>query len=346
MLAKHANENEVELIDLHGMHVTADFPLRPINILSKLSRIFIHLFYIKFFNWLFPTKGEVFFNTSFNKGAISRDLMYMKQCVKYDRSFSVFIHGWAESFILEIEGTAYEKKVAHHLSKARVVWVLADDFKNKLVKWGIDEALIKVETTMVDETLLPEFNCEEKERRRKSRPLSILFLSRIVKEKGIYEAIEAFGAFQEGVSNSEFRIAGTGPELENVKRYVKQHKYSNIIFVGFVSGEDKQQLLVNSDILLFPSYSEGMPIAIMEAMAFGCAIITRRVGGLKDFFQHGKMGYITDSLDPVVFREFLIELSSNQHLIDEIGRYNYKYAQNHLLSSVVTGRILNELEAG
>ncbi len=59
---------------------------------------------------------------------------------------------------------------------------------------------------------------------------------------------------------------------------------------------------------LFPTYHEGMPGSVLEAMGYGLPVITRTVGGLPDFFEHEKMGFITESLDASVFADFLEQL--------------------------------------
>ncbi len=68
-------------------------------------------------------------------------------------------------------------------------------------------------------------------------------------------------------------------------------------FLGHVSGAAKTQAFRAADIYLFTSLAEGMPNSVLEAMAFGLPIVTRPVGGIRDFFEDGRMGYATDSLD-------------------------------------------------
>lgn len=78
-----------------------------------------------------------------------------------------------------------------------------------------------------------------------------------------------------------------------------------------------------------------MPTSVLEAMAFGLPIITRPVGGLSDFFENEKMGYLVQSLNPNDFAEKIIYLFDNQDSIEEIGEYNYIYAKKHFYASNV-----------
>ncbi len=73
---------------------------------------------------------------------------------------------------------------------------------------------------------------------------------------------------------------------------------------------------------LFLSYTEGMPTVVLEAMIFGLPIFTRKVGGLIDFFENGKMGYISSSLDPVVFAEAMKPYIESSAKMKSVSLYN------------------------
>ena len=67
-----------------------------------------------------------------------------------------------------------------------------------------------------------------------------------------------------------------------------------------------------------------------EAMAWGLPVITRAVGGVRDFFENGKMGFATDSKDPVAFFGYMDELARDAAKTQLIGEYNREYAKNIL----------------
>lgn len=97
---------------------------------------------------------------------------------------------------------------------------------------------------------------------------------------------------------------------------------------------------MRSHIYILPTYhGEGMPHSLLEAMGFGLPVITRPVGGVIDFFEHGKMGYITESKDPAVLAELIENLIEDAELRREMAIYNFKYAQQRFLSSEVVKRL-------
>ena len=106
-----------------------------------------------------------------------------------------------------------------------------------------------------------------------------------------------------------------------------------------MSGQEKKELLETANIFCFPSYGEGMPNVVIEAMAFGLPVVTRRVGGLADFFKDGEHGFFTTSKDPIIFADFIEKLLVNQQLYEEISLNNYQYARSNFLASCAAKRL-------
>ena len=94
-------------------------------------------------------------------------------------------------------------------------------------------------------------------------------------------------------------------------------------------------------VFFLPTYGEGMPISVLEAMAYGLPVVTRQVGGLNDFFINEKMGFITKSKSPKVFSDFLIRLIEDSELRKAMAEYNKKYAYAHFSATKVTKRFYN-----
>ena len=84
-----------------------------------------------------------------------------------------------------------------------------------------------------------------------------------------------------------------------------------------------------------------MPISLLEAMAFGLPVITRPVGGIKDFFEDGMMGFMTPSGDSKAIEEILERILKDHALRSRVSIYNYNYAREHFAAPLVIERMRN-----
>jgi len=279
-------------------------------------------------------------NPSLNHKSILRDGLFLLIAKIFNKKVIVFFHGWNNDFERILENKyLWVFKLFYFRSNAIIV--LANEFKNILLRWGYSKEIF-LETNFIEDNLLNKFNenCIRKRINKKNNNLIILFLARVEKDKGIYEAIDSYELLKKRFMDLKMVIAGDGCELANVKKYILRKELEGIKSVGYVTGEKKKNILMNSDFYIFPtSHGEGMPISVLEAMAFGLPIVTRSVGGLKDFFKNGKMGFITQSKTPKIFTNFIQKLILDEDLRYKIGLYNYKYSRKHFLSSEAAKRL-------
>lgn len=283
----------------------------------------------------------VHLNPSLNWNAFWRDSIIATKCIKSNIPFVVFIHGWNKEYERYLETSGKLKIITNIFGKADKLWVLSSEFKKRLIEWGLPPEKIIIESTMVDDSLLEGCDIYKKLHSvEKEKKFQILFLSRVIKEKGIYEALDAYFMLREKGVPVNLTVAGDGLELPAAKEYVMSKGIKDVEFSGFVTGKEKIEEFKNADIYIFPTYhGEGMPITILEAMAFGLPVVTRPVAGIEDFFENGKHGFITESKSPKIFASLLETLIVNEALRHEIALFNYKYAQENFMASKVTKRI-------
>lgn len=272
----------------------------------------------------------VMVNPSLGTSALKRDFIFIKIARILRFKTVAFIHG----FDLEYARQINKKWVTDNLNQTKLIFVLAQDFRRKLLDWGITTPIV-LTTTKVNDKLLEDFNVNI----RTGEIKNILFLSRIEKAKGIYEAIRAYEILKKRFPQLSMSVVGDGSELHAVKEYVARNKIDDIHFTGSLSGQALINEFVKGNLYLFPSYGEGMPTSVLEAMAFGLPVFTRRVGGLNDFFENGKMGYITDSLNPSDFANAMIPYIENPELTQRVAYYNAQYAHIHFMASSVARQI-------
>lgn len=278
----------------------------------------------------------VHLNPSLKWKAVIRDGLFILLVKQNTTKVLIFFHGWSKNFESRLTGLKLKlfKKLYF---KADAIVVLATEFKDQLRSWGYNGP-IYVETNLVDDKQITDFQTTESSK-NESKDINLLFLARVEKTKGIYEVIEAYRLLKNKCPRLNLTIAGEGSELTAIKEYVRHKKIEGISFFGYIHSNDKNNTFRNASIFVLPTYGEGMPSSILEAMVFGLPVVTRSVGGLNDFFEDGKMGFVTKSKDPSVFANMIMKLIDNPELRFEIGKYNQEYAREHFLAYKVTQRI-------
>lgn len=275
----------------------------------------------------------VILNPSLGIKSFFRDGLFAKKLIKRNIPFIVFFHGWNIDTERKIDHK-YVNFFLKSFGKAKKIIVLSKNAKNKIIEWGYEGEII-LETTTVSYDLIKNFNIEKriKHINNNNNKIKILFLARLFKEKGIYELIEAFNLLKKKYENLELIIAGDGDEFHNIKKLSEND--TSIRVLGHVEGEIKINCFQEADIYCLPSYSEGLPGTVLEAMAFALPVITTPVGGLKDFFIDKKMGYLVDVKDSISIEKKLERLILDKNHKKEIAIYNINISKNYINTNVV-----------
>ena len=306
------------------------------GVCKKLFMMFIQivLFTKKIY---FSNYKVVIINPSLGITAVWRDAIYIQISKMFRRKVVCFIHGWDWDYSEQLEKKSVTRFRSYY-SRCDVILVLANEFKQKLEKWGVDTVICTI-TTAVEDDFFKKVDAREVQ--KKDKPYNILYLSRVEKEKGIFEAIRAYNILRGKGINCLLTVAGDGAALNEAKLMVLNEQVLDVEFLGYVRGQDKYKLFCEADYFLFPTYYEGMPVALLEAMAAGLPVISRPVGGIPDFFENGIMGYITDSKDPSVFADIIEKLIVDKKLSQSISEFNRCYAERHFKASKVATIILS-----
>lgn len=126
--------------------------------------------------------------------------------------------------------------------------------------------------------------------------LNVLFLSNLMKDKGILDLFNTIEYYD--CTHIDFNFAGAiEPELQHICDVFFKKNKINCSYHGVVSGEIKKQLFESADVFILPSYDEGVPLSILEAYSFSCAVITTSVGGIPDIFSENENGLFVDKND-------------------------------------------------
>lgn len=126
--------------------------------------------------------------------------------------------------------------------------------------------------------------------------LRFLFMGFVSRDKGAMDLLEMVVSHK-GRLNKKTRFTLCGNDVDcNVGRYIRENHLGDlVVYRGWVSNEDKQRIFDNNDVLVLPSYAEGLPMTIIEAMANGMPVIASNVGGVPDIVRDGENGILISS---------------------------------------------------
>lgn len=291
--------------------------------------------YFKFIYYLIVFKPDlVHLNPSLYYDSVIRDGIYLLISKAFKKEVIVFWHGWKINFEKLID-SRFLKSFIRIFNKSDGFIVISSHVKTKLIKWGFLQPII-LTTTKVDDYLVDNFNIN-----RKNPSMNVLFLGRLEEKKGIFETLRAFQLSRKNFPNLTLTFAGTGADEKKLLSIIETEKIQNVYLIGLVKNKEKIDTFLRAGIFILPSYTEGMPTTILEAMAFGIPVITRPVGGIPDFFINEKMGYMIESLDPNDFANKINFLYNNEKKWKEISQFNHEYALRNFLASNVTQKLMS-----
>jgi len=158
-------------------------------------------------------------------------------------------------------------------------------------------------------------------RSRPDHPLRLVYVGRLAREKGLYETLQAVRlAVGMGV-DARLVLAGGGPEAEALREYADELGIGpRVVFPGPVFGDEKVTILGGADVALLPSYAEGLPYALLEAMAAGLPMIATPVGAIPDVMTDGTHGCLVAPRDSGAIAAAIVQFSLEREQLSWMSR--------------------------
>lgn len=231
----------------------------------------------------------IYFNSRLEKLAGIRDFVTIAICKILYRGQVKFViksHG-SDIDVLSHRNGIWGKLVLPFLKKNVSAWLfLSTEEKRKVIETGyivanhiyVTKNIVRTNQFKADNEFKSKLNIPPEHK-------VLLFVGRLIKEKGVYEVIKAFAQIADQHQETTLIIVGWGSEYENLKSLARSFKISNrVMFTNFIPEHEVVNYYANCDILVFPTYfPEGFPMALFNSVAAGMAVITTPTRAATDY---------------------------------------------------------------
>lgn len=158
--------------------------------------------------------------------------------------------------------------------------------------------------------------------RRARKTVNLLFLSHLIKTKGIYVVLQAAKILDN--ENLEFKLylMGSYGDVSEVELRGKIEEYKleeRVKYLGFKEGREKYEQLKQADIFVYPTLRDAFPLVLLEAMQFGLSVVSTKEGAIPDIVDDGACGFLVPKQDAVAVAEKLKLLINNLDLRVKMG---------------------------
>jgi glycosyltransferase involved in cell wall biosynthesis len=191
--------------------------------------------------------------------------------------------------------------------------------------------LEKKSTVIYNFTTLPEMNGRNG---RGTQPTTLFFIGDVGRRKGVFDLITAAHRLQ-SEGTSPFRLVLAGPfgdsaaERELRQKVDSEQLSDTVQFAGPVLGSAKDRWFRSADVFVLPSYGEGVPMSLLEAMSYALPAVTTRVGGIPEVVDDGSSGLLVRPGDPEALCGALRKLIESADLRIALGQHGRARVEKH-----------------
>lgn len=149
------------------------------------------------------------------------------------------------------------------------------------------------------------------------------FVGRIAKEKGLASLLACLSDILSRFRDAKVVLVGEGPDQEDLLRFARElHVEQHVVFLG--KRIDMANVYASFDVFVLPSLGEGMPLAVLEAMAAGRPVVATRVGAIPTIVKDGQTGLLVEPGDNRELLSAICRLLDNPQMSNEFGRRGHE----------------------
>ena len=167
------------------------------------------------------------------------------------------------------------------------------------------------------------------------KSVGLLYLGVIGQRKGIYDILNALKDNKDFFKGKVVLRIGGNQEEEKLQACINEYGLQGMVkFEGFVSGEKKIECLNWADVYILPSFNEGLPIGILEAMSYRHPIISTPVGGIPEVVKDGVNGIMVKPGNVQEIAKAISAFVRDKKLVEEYGMHSIELVKPYLPETV------------
>ena len=195
------------------------------------------------------------------------------------------------------------------------IHTVSDATKKDIQKMGVKKPICVIPNCIQDEVQI----------RTEQKNYQFVYIGRLVFYKNIEVILHAWNIVIKKFPDAKLVIAGDGPNKESLQELVKKLDMTqNIIFMGYVTVEQKSKLLAESNALLFPSTMEGFGLVMLESLQQNRPVITSNIPPMSDIIENNKTGFLINPNDEKEWAEKIISIIKDPEISNKMGREGNK----------------------
>lgn len=306
---------------------------------EKTGNLLVSL--LDFFKILFQWKAAVrenydiiHLNTALMDSAIVRDYILCRMAYRQKCNILLHIHGGK---YFSQEPNRFIGYLLHGmLRRSKGVVVLGENEKDYFKKhYQSDHVYVIPNAVNFNELPEPAPKFQH-------QTLRLIYFGRIVEAKGIYEILRALEKIKkEGSLSFHYQVNGNGKLLDSYIEECQEKLGANFTYGGVLSPAERWDVLNSMDVMLLPSYFEGLPMSLLEAMSVQCLCLTTPVGSIGDVILDKENGMLIPPRQSDPLREALLWIDAHREQAQTMGERGKQTVFELFRGSIYRERLLN-----
>lgn len=282
----------ISLSGIYGKNSRFFYPYKVGNKVYKLINAL--MVWIKFMTWCVFIRPEFVHIHTSSYQSFKRKYLFVSLCRFFKIPYVLHLHGGSFIPFYQSSSRKWQRRISQSLMMAATVVTVSPQFRQELLK------LFNIEDCRIIPNfgaLVPLDNIDPEITKEKLSSLSLLFMGDIADYKGFEDAVLILMEVRKRFPSLTLNCAGK-MDIVYFNNILQNHKATECVkYLGFISGNQKADILQKAVFFVSPSYVESFGLSNMEAASMGTPILAYAVGGVPSVITSGQSGYLADKND-------------------------------------------------